>query len=123
MRAKEYEAIVEDCLAGGMTIREYSEKIGVSVQKLHTWIRRTGKRRGIKDDRKSYEEYRANRDGVQKKRANGKGLVRRAGDPIYGLLRLGEKGQQKRRTGKDRRDVRDPTVAPWEAVSKTERVF
>ena len=59
MKAKEYEAIVEDCRASGMTIREYSERNGISVQTLHTWIRRTRKRRGIKDDRKSYEEYRA----------------------------------------------------------------
>ncbi len=43
-------------------------------------------------------------------------MVRRAWDPVYGLLRLGEKGQQKRRTGKDRRDVRDPTEAPRETA-------
>ena len=78
MKAKEYEAIVEDCRASGMTIREYSERNGISVQTLHTWIRRTRKRRGIKDDRKSYEEYRAIVLECKKKRGNGKGLVRRA---------------------------------------------
>ena len=59
MRAKEYEAIVEDCRNSGLTIREYSERNGIPVQTLHTWIRRTRKRRGIRDDRKSYGEYRA----------------------------------------------------------------
>ena len=59
MKAKEYERIVDACRASGMTIREYSERNGIPVQTLHTWIRRTRKRRGIRDDRKSYEEYRA----------------------------------------------------------------
>ena len=59
MKAKEYEAIVEDCRKSGMTILEYSERIGVSVHTLHTWIRRTRKRQGVRDDRKTYGEYRA----------------------------------------------------------------
>ena len=59
MKAKEYEAIVEACRESGMTIHEYSEQIGVSVHTMHTWIRRTRKRHGIRNDKKTYEEYRA----------------------------------------------------------------
>ena len=59
MKANEYEVIVEDCRNSGLTIREYSERIGVSVHTLHTWIRRTRKRYGITSDKKEYEVYRA----------------------------------------------------------------
>ena len=59
MKAEENEAIVKDCKNSGMTIREYGEQKGIPAETLHTWIRRTRKRKGIRDDRKSYEEYRA----------------------------------------------------------------
>ena len=59
MKAKEYEAIVEDCRKSGLTIKAYCEREGIPVETMHTWIRRTRQRHGIRDDRKTYEEYRA----------------------------------------------------------------
>ena len=58
MKAKEYEAIVEDCRSSGMTIKAYCEREGIPVETMRTWVRRTRKRRGITDERKSYAQYR-----------------------------------------------------------------
>ena len=59
MKAKEYEAIVEDCRNSGLTIKAYCEREGIPVETMHTWVRRTRQRHGIRDNRKTYEEYRA----------------------------------------------------------------
>ena len=59
MKAKEYEAIVEYCRSSGMTIKAYCEREGIPVETMRTWVRRTRQRHGNRDDRKTYEEYRA----------------------------------------------------------------
>lgn len=59
MKAEEYEEQVEKCRSSGMTIKEYCERNGIRVETMRTWVRRTRKRGGITDGRKSYAQYRA----------------------------------------------------------------
>ena len=59
MKAREYEAIIENCRRSGLTIRAYCEREGISPETFHTWVRRSRKRHGITDERKTYAQYRA----------------------------------------------------------------